>query len=382
MKLRQESAEPKQVITSNRFRNSAGESDAPRIKIGNRWIGDTEPTYFIADIAANHDGKLERAKDLIRLAKNAGANAAKFQNFRAPKIVSKYGFENLGSQFSHQTKWRKPVFEVYSEASLPWEWTQQLKSYCDNVGLDFLSTPYDLEAVDMLDPYVPAFKIGSGDITWPEIIEKIAGKNKPVLLSTGASDIGDVVRAVRTILPINPNLVLLQCNTNYEADVENFSHIHLRVLLTYGSMFPEAVLGLSDHTSGHTTVLGAVALGAKVVEKHFTDDNSREGPDHAFSMTPETWRAMVECTRELEKALGSTAKFVAENEQETVIIQRRCLRAARDFETGRVLTGRDIDVLRPAPLDSIFPYELPKVVGRRLRKPMRAGEHFRWTYLE
>jgi N-acetylneuraminate synthase len=147
-------------------------------------------------------------------------------------------------------------------------------------------------------------------------------------------------------------------------------------------MFPEVVLGLSDHTSGHSTVLGAVALGAKVVEKHFTDDVTREGPDHAFSMTPGTWRTMVERTRELERALGSTAKFVAENEQETIIIQRRCLRAAMNLELGGVLTREDIEVLRPAPLNSIFPYDLPKLVGRRLRKSMRAGEHFTWTCVE
>jgi sialic acid synthase SpsE len=363
-------------------RNSVEGTDAPKIKIGKRWIGENEPTYFVADIAANHDGKLERAKELIRLARNAGADAAKFQNFRARKIVSKYGFESLGSQPSHQAKWRKPVFEVYSEASLPWEWTSELKSYCDKVGIDFLSTPYDLEAVDMLDPYVPAFKIGSGDITWPEIIGKVARKNKPVLLATGASDIGDVARAVRAILSSNPNLVLLQCNTNYEAKVENFNYINLRVLLTYSLMFPEAVLGLSDHTSGHSTVLGAVALGARVVEKHFTDDTTREGPDHAFSMTPEAWRTMVERTRELEKALGSTAKFVAENEQETVIIQRRCLRAAMNLDPGRTLTREDIEVLRPAPSNSIFPYELTNLLGRRVRKPMRAGEHFTWTCVE
>jgi N-acetylneuraminate synthase len=274
------------------------------------------------------------------------------------------------------------VYEVYSEASLPWEWTPELKSYCDRVGIDFLSTPYDLETVDMLDPYVPAFKIGSGDITWPEIIEKSARKNKPVLLATGASDMGDVMRAVHTILSINPNLVLLQCNTNYEAKAENLNHIHLRVLLTYGMMFPEAVLGLSDHTSGHSTVLGAVAFGAKVVEKHITDDNSREGPDHAFSMTPEAWRMMVEHTRELEKALGSTAKTVAENERETVVIQRRCLRAARNLELGKVLGRDDIDVLRPAPPDSICPYDLSRVVGRRVRKPMHAGEYFTWTHVD
>ena len=139
----------------------------------------------------------------------------------------------------------------------------------------------------------------------------------------------EVQRAVDEILRINPQLVLMQCNTNYTASLDNFRHINLRVLRTYAELFPSAVLGLSDHTPGHATVLGSVALGARVIEKHFTDDNRREGPDHPFSMNPQSWREMVERTRELENALGSTQKFVADNEQETVVVQRRCLRATR-----------------------------------------------------
>ncbi len=198
-------------------------------------------------------------------------------------------------------------------------------------GIDYFSAPYDLEAVEMLDPHVEMFKIGSGDITWPDMLRRVASTNKPVLLATGASDIGEVQRAVDEILKVNPNLVLMQCNTNYTADTDNFRHIHLNVLHTYRAMFPSTVLGLSDHTPGATTVLGAVALGARVIEKHFTDDNSREGPDHPFSMNPRAWREMVDRTRELEQALGSSRKFVAPNEQQTVVVQRRCVRAARDL---------------------------------------------------
>ena len=141
------------------------------IKIGDRFVGENHPTYFIADIAANHDGSLERAKYLIRLAKQAGADAAKFQNFRASKIVSDYGFRSMGSQQSHQSTWKKSVFEVYKGASIPFEWTPELKAVCDEVGIDYFSSPYDFEASDMLDPYVPAYKIGSGEITWLEAME-------------------------------------------------------------------------------------------------------------------------------------------------------------------------------------------------------------------
>ena len=201
-----------------------------KIQIGTHTISENEPTYFIADISANHDGDLERAKLLIRLAKEAGADAAKFQNFRAPEIVSDYGFKAMGGQLSHQSTWKKSVFDVYKDASIPFEWTPVLKEACDRVGIDYFSSPYDFDSVDMLEPYVPAYKIGSGDITWPEILERMARKGKPVILSTGASNIGEVQQAVDILLGINPQLVVLQCNTNYTASLENYDHIHLRVL--------------------------------------------------------------------------------------------------------------------------------------------------------
>jgi sialic acid synthase SpsE len=349
------------------------------IQIGSHTIGPSQPTYFIADISANHDGDLERAKLLIQLAKEAGADAAKFQNFRAPEIVSDYGFKSLGGQVSHQSTWKKTVFEVFQEASIPFEWTPILKEECDRAGIDYFSSPYDFAAIDMLDPYVPAYKIGSGDITWLEALERVACKGKPVILATGAANIGDVQRAVHTILPLNPQLVLMQCNTNYTASLANFDHIHLRVLETYRTMFPDVILGLSDHTSGHATVLGAVALGAVVIEKHFTDDNSRVGPDHPFSMNPQTWKDMVERTRELERALGSADKFITGNEQQTYVVQRRCLRAAHDIQTGETFTREMISVLRPATPGAIMPYEIDAVIGRRSLADIPAGKELRWV---
>jgi len=190
-----------------------------------------------------------------------------------------------------------------------------------------------------------------------------------------------VQRAVCEILEINPQLVLMQCNTNYTGSLENFRHIHLRVLESYRVMFPGVILGLSDHTPGHATVLGGVALGARVIEKHFTDDNRREGPDHPFSMTPSAWREMVDRTRELEYALGSSMKFVSENERDTVVVQRRCLRAARDLTAGTVLREDMLEALRPAPRDAVFPFELVKVVGKRLACDLPAGECLKWTSL-
>ncbi len=351
------------------------------IKLGNRLIGGEHPTYFIADIGANHDGDIERARLLIRLAKEAGADAAKFQNFRAPAIVSDYGFRALGGQLSHQSKWKKSVFEVYQDASLPFEWTPILKETCDQVGIDYFSSPYDFEAMDMLEPYVPAYKAGSGLITWLEALAYMAGKGKPVIMATGASDLGEVVRAVRLVRSLNHQLILLQCNTNYTGSLENFDHVHLRVILTYQRLFPDVIVGLSDHTPGHAAVLGAVALGARVIEKHFTDDNNREGPDHPFAMNPETWADMVGRTRELERALGSPDKFVADNERETVVLQRRCLRAARDIRAGEVLTRELIDVLRPATPGGIPPFEIDRVIGAQALVDLPQGKELRWLDL-
>jgi N-acetylneuraminate synthase len=173
----------------------------------------------------------------------------------------------------------------------------------------------------------------------------------------------------------------MQCNTNYTGSLDNFRHINLNVLRSYATMWPDVILGLSDHTPGHAAVLGAVALGARVVEKHFTDDRGRVGPDHAFSTDPASWREMVDRTRELELSLGSGEKRVAANELETVVMQRRCLRTARPVSAGEVLRREDIEPLRPAPAGSIPPYELDQVVGTRALVDLPTGEMLTWRLL-
>jgi sialic acid synthase SpsE len=349
------------------------------IKLGAHTIGPNHPTYFIADIAANHDGDLERAKLLIHLAHQAGADAAKFQNFRAPRIVSDYGFTHMDGQVSHQASWKKSVFQVYTEASIPFEWTPILKSECDQVGIEFFSAPYDFEAMDMLDPYVQMYKAGSGEIDWIEALERMASKGKPIFVATGASDIGEVQRAVHAILKVNPQLVLMQCNTSYTASPDNYDHLHLNVLKSYATLFPSVILGLSDHTHALAPVLGAVTLGACVIERHFTDRNDREGPDHKFAMNPESWAKMVEETRLLERSLGSTDKFVARNEVDTAVIQRRCLRAARDITAGEVFTREMIDVLRPASPGAIKPHEIAALIGKRALIDLPYGKDLCWA---
>jgi N-acetylneuraminate synthase len=287
----------------------------------------------------------------------------------------------MGSQVSHQAAWKKSVFQVYQEASIPFEWTPILKEECDRWGIDYFSSPYDFEAIDMLDEFAPVYKAGSGEIDWVEALEHMASKGKPIFVATGASTIGEVQRAVHAILAINKQLVLMQCNTNYTASPDNYDHLHINVLKTYASMFPDVILGLSDHTHALAPVLGAVTLGARVIERHFTDSNDRDGPDHKFAMNPENWAKMVEETRLLERALGSPDKFIAKNEVETAVVQRRCLRAARDIQAGEIFTREMIGVLRPATPGAILPPHIPEVIGTRAIRDLPKGKELRWIDL-
>lgn len=352
-----------------------------RIRIGERMIDPLHPTYFIADIAANHDGDLERAKSLIRLAKDAGADCAKFQHFKAADIVSAHGFKTMGAQQSHQSGWQKSVFEIYDAYHTPRTWTDALVRTCQEVGIDFMTTPYDFKAIDSFSPLVPAYKVGSGDITWTAALERIARTGRPVLLATGAAEMAEVERAVEVILEHTPDLVLMQCNTNYTGALENFRSVNLNVLRSFAVHWPGMVLGLSDHTSGHAAVLGAIALGARVIEKHFTDDNSRVGPDHHFAMTPRTWREMVDRSRELELAMGDGVKRIEANETETVVIQRRAVRAAEPLPAGTVLAPKHLTVLRPCPADGLPPYRLDDLTGRTTRIDLPEGAHISWEHL-
>lgn len=347
------------------------------IKIGNKDISLRNKTYFIADIAANHDGSLSRAKKLIHLASKAGADAAKFQHFSAKTIVSDKGFKSLGKKSSHQKNWGKSVYEVYKDASINLNWTKELKKTCDEAGIHFFSSPYSFEMVDHLEKFVPAYKIGSGDINWLQIIEHISKKNKPVILASGAANFNDVVKAVNSIKKYNKKIVLMQCNTNYTASVKNFKYINLNVLKEYKKKFKNVILGLSDHTFGHSTVLGAVTLGARVVEKHFTDNNNRVGPDHKFSMNPKTWYEMVKATRELENSLGDGIKRVEKNELETVVLQRRAIRIKKEIKKGEKIRKENIIPLRPCPKNAYPLQKIKNIIGKNAKRKFVIGEYIK-----
>lgn len=344
------------------------------IKLGKKIVDDNS-LYFIADIGANHNGSLEKAIKLIHLAKEAGADAAKFQNFQANKIVSKKGFDAIKSASSHQSKWKKSVYEVYEDASISMDWTETLYKTCKEVGIEYFTSPYDIESVNVVDPFVELYKIGSGDVTWLEIIDYILDKKKPILIATGASSELDVERVMDFVLRKTEDVVLMQCNTNYTGSLDNFNYCNLKVLQGFKEKYPNIVLGLSDHTPGHATVLGSIAYGARVIEKHFTDDNNQDGPDHKFAMNPQSWREMVERSKELLVALGDGKKVVEDNELDAQVVQRRCIRTNKDLKIGDRVRHEDLMMLRPMEKDCFQPFDSESLIGKLVKEEIFSGDH-------
>lgn len=303
--------------------------------------------FFIADIASNHNGSLDRALDLIELAALHGADAVKFQHFTADTLLNKKAFDSMPKK-AHQKNWDKSVWEVFEENSIPFQWTKPLYLACQKAGIEFMSTPYYLEAVDHLNPFVSRWKVGSGDIDNYPLLRKLAETGKEIILSTGASDMYEVEDALETISYTNHRcpVVLLQCNTNYTGnDSVNKLHVNLNVLKTYANDFNVPV-GLSDHTKDLDVIKCAVALGATYIERHFTKF-SGTGPDHGFSMNPTEWWYMVKSANDVLKMLGSGAKCVAGNEYEAHSVQRRGVYASRDIKAGEIITESDYVLLRP-----------------------------------
>lgn len=344
------------------------------IKIGNKIIGDTYPTYFIAEIGANFDGSIEKAKHLIDAAKEAGADCAKFQTFSTPRIVSEGGFSHMQLKGVHGS-WGRTISEVFKDAEFPVAWHKEIADYCKIVGIDFSTSPYFKEAVDLcVDLDVPFIKIGSGDITWLEMLDYIARKGKPVMLATGDATMSEIDEAVRTIEATgNKDLVLMQCITNYPSKIES---ANVNVLKTYQSAF-DVLTGYSDHAPGHVVALASVVIGGRVIEKHFTLSKTDKGPDHPHSMEPQEFRFMVDSIREVERAMGSTRKEVVDEEGETVYVQRRCLYAKQNLKKGHIMTSEDIDVLRPAL--GIPPKFKPMVIGKECKEDIVKGQPLFWN---
>lgn len=343
------------------------------IKIGSRLVGQGLPTYIIAEIGGNFDGSIDKAKRLIDAAKESGADCAKFQTFTAPTIVSEGGFSRMQLKGVHGS-WGRTVSEVFKDVEFPMEWHQEIADYCKQVGIDFSTSPYFKEAVDLcvkLD--VPFIKIGSGDITWLEMLDYIARTGKPLMLATGDATLSEIDEAVRTIEATgNRNLILMQCITNYPSKIES---ANVNVLKTYQSAF-DVLTGYSDHASGPVVALASVVLGGCVIEKHFTLNKKDKGPDHPHSMEPQDFRQMVDYVREVERAMGSTRKEVVAEEGETVYVQRRCLYAKRNLPKGHIMTEEDIDVLRPAL--GIPPKYKSVIIGKTCKENIEKGQPLFW----
>ena len=361
-----------------------------RFKIGKQFVGDDEKPYWIADIAANwmptpgQKPDIKKAYKLIDAAKVAGADAAKFQTFQAPKIVSDVGFKSM--KIAHQTKWKKSVYEVYEDASLRFDWHQKLATYCRKIGIEFMSTPYDKESVDLLDKIgVNAYKIGSGDIDYIELLTYIAKKRKPIVISSGASDLATVELAINTLRKAgNDQIILLQCITNYA--LSPIEQAEVEAMVTMGKAF-DVPYGYSDHTynsknqtHGIIVPLIAISRGACVIEKHLTLTNEDETPDAPFSMTPQAFSLMTKYGNLVKTILGSGQKQVVEAESQSSIVQRRCLRASDNIKPGTRLTEPMIEALRPAPKGSVTPQFIEMITGKKLTKSISKGEAFTWNH--
>jgi len=337
------------------------------IAIGERRVGRGEPCFIIGEAGVNHNGSFELARELVDVAIDAGCDAVKFQTFVPEKVCSplapkaQYQLETTGAEESQ--------LEMGKKLELPFEAFRDLRRYCTDKGITFLSTPFDYESADFLAELpVPAFKIPSGEITNLFFLEHIARKGRPLIVSTGMATLEEVRTAIEAIRHTgNEQMVLLQCVSNYPADP---SSMNLRAMHTLEEAFGLSA-GLSDHTVGTEIAFAAVALGACVIEKHFTLSRELPGPDHHASLEPHDLRKLVKGIRNIEAALGDGIKQPVAEEMDTAAVARRSLVAAAFIPAGAALTIELLDILRPG--TGLSPAMRPQVLGRRARHDIEAG---------
>jgi len=347
-----------------------------KIKIGERCIGEDEQVFFIAEAGVNHNGDREMAHRLVDVAVEAGADAIKFQTFKAESLISSHAPK---AKYQLQTTdASESQLEMVRNLELSMDTFRELQNHCQEKGVLFMSTPFDEESVDFLsDIGVPVFKIPSGEITNIPFLTYVASKGKPMILSTGMSYLGEVETAVRTIEKTgNCELVLLHCVSNYPAAPED---VNLYAMQTMSRAFCVPV-GFSDHTSGIEVALAAVALGACVIEKHFTLDMNLPGPDHQASLEPDQLTALVRGIRKVENALGNGIKRPTASEADTIRAARRSLVAACDINAGTMLTEKVIAIRRPG--SGIAPALLPLLIGRCMNVNVTAGTLLEFNMLQ
>jgi N-acetylneuraminate synthase len=327
-----------------------------------------DKVFIIAEAGVNHNGDINLAYKLIDAALNAGADAVKFQTFKAEKLISKNA-ERAKYQAENMPKVQETQLDMIKKLELNFDAFIKLKDYCDKVDIQFLTTPFDFESADFIDDLVEIYKIGSGEITNLPFLEHIAKKNKPIILSTGMSDLGEVEKAVDTILANQaefntnfPVLSLLHCTTNYPCPYEE---VNLNAMLTIKEAFKLPV-GYSDHTLGIEVPIAATSLGATIIEKHFTLDRNMEGPDHKASLEPAELKKMVNSIRNIQKALGDGIKKPNKSEIEIMKVARKSIVASRNIQKGEILTKDNIAIKRPG--NGISPARWQEVLGMKAIK--------------
>jgi sialic acid synthase len=345
------------------------------LQIGPDRIDDSSDCWVIAEIGHNHQGSVEKCKELFRQAKECGANSVKLQKRHNRTLFTQAAFDR---PYDNENSFG-PTYGAHREA-LEFGRSEylELQAYARELGITFFATAFDFRSADFLAELdVPVFKIASGDLRNTPLLEYVAHFGKPMIVSTGGGSLEDVQRAYDAIRPINPRLAILQCTASYPAAFED---LDLGVIQTFRALFPDIVVGYSGHDNGIAMAVAAYVLGARIVEKHFTLNRAMKGTDHAFSLEPQGLRKLVRDVRRARIAIGDGDKKVRECEEPAVIKMGKKLVAARALPAGHVLEESDLAIKSPG--DGLPPYRWSEVVGRRLMLPIEADANINLAVLE
>jgi N,N'-diacetyllegionaminate synthase len=338
------------------------------IKIGNREIDNGNPVFIIAEAGVNHNGDINTAKKLIDKAAWAGADAVKFQTFRTEKLVT--GYADMAEYQKNNLSSEDSQFNMLKKLELNFEDFIELQNYCMKKGIIFLSTPFDFESAEFLNNIgIEAFKISSADLTNIPLLEYIAKFNKPIILSSGMAILADIEEALIAINRCgNYKVAVLHCTSNYPAKIESVS---LKAMDTIKDAF-KTVSGYSDHTEGITIPIASAAMGAAIIEKHFTLDRNMEGPDHKASLEPHELKEMIDQIRNIEKAMGNGIKMYSDSEIDTMKAARKSIVAARNIKAGEIIKFEDLDFKRPG--TGLKPKFYRDIIGMRADKDIMKDE--------
>ena len=337
-------------------------------------IGDETDCYVIAEIGHNHQGDLEKCKELFRVAKECGVDAVKLQKRDNRALYTRAMYDK---PYDNENSFGATYGEHREALEFGRDEYLELQRYCRELGLTFFATVFDIPSADVLAELdMPAYKIASGDLKTTPLLRHVASLGKPMFVSTGGATMDDVVRAYETVMPINPQLCFLQCTAAYPASAEE---LNLGVIHTFRQRFPELVIGLSDHENGIAMAVAAYVLGARVVEKHFTLNHTWKGTDHAFSLEPIGMRKLVRDLRRTRQALGNGIKCPAPSERSAMVKMGKKLVAGRALPAGHVLGAGDIAMKSPG--DGLPPYALDQVVGKTLTRALQPDDDISFEVL-